>query len=526
LEEDDGRREDEAGEDLDADDDQLQREMGDEDDGCGGEDADRVDGVEAGSFRGFFVEGVLPAGDFSVGPGAGEGDGGGAEHGGVDHEQEDCVVDEDAAAVGQDGGDGGGELCGVGEGDVVVVGEGSGEHHGSGYEDGEDGADESVEARPLEVGEAEALFGYAALLEEELPRSDGSADDGDDEEDEIAGAAGFVPEGRERGDEGAGEGLVPVWMEQGGGDEPGDVDEAEDDDDALPAAVAAGGDEGDERDGGDGYRDDGSDAEAGHGEGDGGELGDEGEEVDGEEIEEGEAAPGFAEALVDHGGVAFAGGDAEARDHLLHEVADGKEEDEDPEEVESVLAAGLHVGGDGAGVVVGFHDDETGAEDDEEAEDGAEPGTADEGLVGGLELRLELGLEGGHGRGPPSVLALGTMVRSQVLVSGVPGRPVVRQTRMSVGRRRAKVVVILRDMGSPGCMREACEWRRRGRRAWHVVFPVAVALGGHCANGRVTPSDDAKEGDYRTPRTQRRKGVRGLGGSVVDAFVMRCSSER
>ncbi len=65
----------------------------------------------------------------------------------------------------------------------MVVGEGSGEHHGSGYEDGKAGADEGVQARPLEVGEAETLFGYAALLEEELPWSDGGADDGDNEED-------------------------------------------------------------------------------------------------------------------------------------------------------------------------------------------------------------------------------------------------------------------------------------------------------------------------------------------------------
>jgi hypothetical protein len=80
--------------------------MRDKDDAGGGEDTDRVDGVEAGGFRGFFVEGVLPASDFSVGPGAGKRDGGGAEDGSVDHEEEDCVVDEDAAAVREDRADG------------------------------------------------------------------------------------------------------------------------------------------------------------------------------------------------------------------------------------------------------------------------------------------------------------------------------------------------------------------------------------------------------------------------------------
>ena len=52
----------------------------------------------------------------------------------------------------------------------------------------------------------------------------------------------------------------------------------------------------------------------------------------------------------------------------------------------------------GKGIVVGFHDDEAGAEGDEEAEDGALPGAADVGLAEWSELRLE----GGHGRGPPS----------------------------------------------------------------------------------------------------------------------------
>jgi len=72
--------------------------------------------------------------------------------------------------------------------------------------------------------------------------------------------------------------------------------------------------------------------------------------------------------------------------------------------VVAVLAAGLHVGGDGAGVVVGFHDDEAGAEGDEEAEDGALPGAADTDSSGWSE-----GLhDGGHGYLPyPHGHALG-----------------------------------------------------------------------------------------------------------------------
>ncbi len=72
----------------------------------------------------------------------------------------------------------------------MVVGEGSDEHHGPGHEDGEDSSDEGIEACPLEIGEAETLFSDAALLEEELPWGDRGADDGDDEEDEVAGDSG------------------------------------------------------------------------------------------------------------------------------------------------------------------------------------------------------------------------------------------------------------------------------------------------------------------------------------------------
>ena len=100
MEEDDGRGEDKASEDLNADDDELQREVRDEDDGCGRKNAECVDRVEAWGFGGFLMEGVLPAGYFSIGPGAGEGDGRGAEDGRVDHEEKDGVMEKDAAAMG------------------------------------------------------------------------------------------------------------------------------------------------------------------------------------------------------------------------------------------------------------------------------------------------------------------------------------------------------------------------------------------------------------------------------------------
>jgi hypothetical protein len=60
---------------------------------------------------------------------------------------------------------------------------------------------------------------------------------------------------------------------------------------------------------------------------------------------------------------------------------------------------------------------------------------------------------------------------------------VARQTRMSVGRRVVRVVVILMDMVPPCCMRlHASGGDVEGVRG-HVLIPVAVCCGGHCASG-------------------------------------------
>ena len=192
-------------------------------------------------------------------------------------------------------------------------------------------------------------------------------------------------------------GFVPHGVQQHGADEPCEVEQAKHDHDALPAAIAAGGDETDERDRRERYGDGGRDPQAAHGERYRGELGHQRQEVHQQQVEQREPSPPGAKPLVDHRGVAFAGGDAEAGDHLLHEVADG-EQDEEPEQMRAVLAAGLHVGGDGAGVVVGLHDNEAGTEHHEEAEHAALPGTVDRNPFvdcAGWSLRGELN-SGGH----------------------------------------------------------------------------------------------------------------------------------
>src|SRR6185312_3277917 len=118
------------------------------------------------------------------------------------------------------------------------------EHHAAGDEHRKAGANKRVEAGPLEVFKAKTLFSDAALLEEELPRSDGRADDSDDQEDQISRDLAAA-EGRNKCARG---GFVPHRVKQRGADEPCEVEQAQHDDDALPAAIASGGDKADERD--------------------------------------------------------------------------------------------------------------------------------------------------------------------------------------------------------------------------------------------------------------------------------------
>jgi hypothetical protein len=73
-------------------------------------------------------------------------------------------------------------------------------------------------------------------------------------------------------------------------------------------------------------------------------------------------------------------------------------------------------------------------------------------------------------------------VETQVLVRRVP---LVRQTRMSVERRMVRVVVMLRDMGPPCCMRlharggdeKACWWARVDPRRCMPWGTARVGLG-------------------------------------------------
>ena len=89
-------------------------------------------------------------------------------------------------------------------------------------------------------------------------------------------------------------------------------------------------------------------------------LGHQGQPVDQRQVEDGEPAPERAEAVEDGLGVAALGDRPQPDRHLLDVVGHGHEDDEGPEQVEAGLGAGLGIGGDAAGVVVGDHRDDAG----------------------------------------------------------------------------------------------------------------------------------------------------------------------
>jgi len=156
--------------------------------------------------------------------------------------------------------------------------------------------------------------------------------------------------------------------------------------------------------------------EVADGQGDSDELGHDGQRIQDEQVDDAERSPELPEALQDETGVPDPGDSAEAQNHLLTDIEDRHQEEQRPEQMRSVVLAGLGVGAEGTGVVVADHDDQPGADDrkqglglgrkawacsDVPAGDGAE-GAADVADVLGVEDGdlVESGSRG-HRRQPP-----------------------------------------------------------------------------------------------------------------------------
>jgi len=205
-------------------------------------------------------------------------------------------------------------------------------------------------------------------------RGDGGADDGDDQQDRVgADAAADAGQHEVVG------GAAPVGVGQQQHRDLQQGDGEEDEHCPFPAAEAARGHDHDQRHRR--GRDDHvlGDAEVGGGQGDADELGDDGEEVQQEQVTHGEPAPTAAEAFVDQPGMPHPGDRAEADHHFLVDHQYGDEQQQHPEQGGAVVLPGLGVGGDAAGVVVPDHHDQTGAEDGQQ---GQQPGLQGAGGVG------------------------------------------------------------------------------------------------------------------------------------------------
>lgn len=137
---------------------------------------------------------------------------------------------------------------------------------------------------------------------------------------------------------------------------------------ALPALEPSGDDAADQGYGHEARRDRRADPEEPERVADADELGDEGEEVQQEEVDDAEGGPEGAEALSEQLAVADTGDGTEPDHHLLGHREDDDEDRQRPQQRVAVGLAGLGIGGDTTGVVVADHDDDAWAEDREQRE--------------------------------------------------------------------------------------------------------------------------------------------------------------
>ncbi len=79
-----------------------------------------------------------------------------------------------------------GHFCRILVGEPMLVRDIAHDNHGSGNRDGETSSEEGVQTSPFQVGKAQSFVSDAALLKEELPRSDGGADNGNDHEHQVS----------------------------------------------------------------------------------------------------------------------------------------------------------------------------------------------------------------------------------------------------------------------------------------------------------------------------------------------------
>ena len=268
--------------------------------------------------------------------------------------------------------------------------QGCGEHH-------DDRAHEGVGPLVVDPARRDPLVDDVRLLEEELPGGDGRAHDSDDQEHGGGVEAPLHTRGHEALEEGPGRRVAHERQR-----DHQEIDHDEDEHEPLPAPEASGRRHGDEADRGDGHRDVLAHPEVAEGKADADEFGGDGEEVEDEEVADGEHSPELAEALVDEPGVTDARDCAQAHHHLLVHDEDRDEEGKRPQEGEAEVLTRLRVGGDAARVVVADHDDQSRPHDGEQGQQARRPRSARTRVVlaDGAERSMDVANVGGvkHGR--------------------------------------------------------------------------------------------------------------------------------
>ena len=236
-----------------------------------------------------------------------------------------------------------------------------GAHQGRTADDHDDDADPQVCLLILHEPRRDPLVDDVALLEEQLPRRDRGADDPDDQQHDggqLPGAAGQL-----RDDEVMRQsGVTCGWAMKYTGissrlpaqnatairsnrrklpvnAEPTTTAAA-----SATAAIFGS-------------------AEVPGRQGDPDELGDDGQRVQDEQVDDAERAPELAEPLQDQPGMPDAGHRAQPEHHFLVHVQHRNKQQERPQQLRAVVLAGLAVGREGACVVVSDHHDQAGADD-------------------------------------------------------------------------------------------------------------------------------------------------------------------
>ena len=147
----------------------------------------------------------------------------------------------------------------------------------------------------------------------------------------------------------------------------------EDEHEPFPAPEAPGGRHGHQAERGDRDRDVVAHPEITEGKGDADELGDDREEIQDEQVADGETGPEPAEPLLDQPAVADTGHGAQAHDHFLVDDEHRDQKRKHPQEAGAVVLARLRVRSHPAGVIVPDHDDKPWPDDGGEREQAGAP---------------------------------------------------------------------------------------------------------------------------------------------------------